>query len=353
MSNSISKPLLGNVLVPDSSPINSKPSSTALEDVIYKPHQSKFFSNTEMARSAQLPSLPTIRRELDPLSAPTGFTTSQTLLSISQSPDGVTTKNSRTLEDDNDRGPPRKRINRGELSSSPIVIESSPDSKISISSTPPAVANKYSSDSELPDPLDLFKSQTPPKPRVVRGPRLADQSTSVELTKLILINPKHDPARVTAAFTVCDGDVKAATLLMEDESWTHEVPQTPASSQSIFASQTPDSVSKRAAEKVKRKQSMIYAKRSELAAAQETIVPAKHEAVISIDSPIISKPFKRKGAKNVVASSASENEYSDNDDEDFSSQLQGQAYFDQALKWLNECEPTAIVELAGGHLIVF
>lgn len=308
-----------------------------------------------LAGTAQLPSLPRVRREFDPLSAPTGFTRAQSLSSASLSPDNVPipiTKVRRVLEEeDNDRAP-RKRINRGESSASPIAIDSSPDYKMSSQGVPSTSlsVNNHSSDSELPDAIDLLHGQNPSKPRIIRGHRPEDKEVPVDLTKLILTHPMHDPARVTAAFTVCDGDVKAATLLMEDPTWMHESPQARAFSPYTSDLRSPGaSTSKRAAEKVKGKKSMIYAKRNELTTAQETITPVKHEAVVSVDSPMISKPFKWKVPKHVVASSESEGEHSESNGDESDSRVAGRTYYDEALRWLNECELTSLVELAGAR----
>ncbi|GJJ06223.1 hypothetical protein Clacol_000413 [Clathrus columnatus] len=354
INNNLSKPLLGNVLFPDSSPVRSNAIGSSSTETSYKPHQSQFFSNGDLAQTIELPSLPRLRREPDLLTAPTGFTRSQSSSSISLSSNNLSAKftgNPRLLEEeDDDRGPPRKKLNRGESSTNPISLESSPDLKPSSQRVPstPLSTNNHSSDSELPDPMDILKNQTSPEHRIIRGTRPEEKAIPVELTKLILTHPTHSPARVTTAFKLCDGDVKAAIMLMEDSSWTHEIPETPTRSPSTSMTQPlVGGTNKRAAEKEKGKKSMIYAKRNALTVTQEAVTPVKPEPIHSVVSPVISQPFKRKAVKHIVASSDSEAEHSNNGSDDSDSETADQIYFDQALKWLNECEPTPLVELAG------
>jgi SWI/SNF-related matrix-associated actin-dependent regulator of chromatin subfamily A containing DEAD/H box 1 len=313
-----------------------------------------------------LPSLPRIHHQIDPLSAPSGFRMSTQVPNVPEHrPSVISTLGKHLDDDEDDLGPPRKRINWGSSSLDPIAIESSPEIRRPFTSAanarPPPREDTSDSDS-LPNPADLLGHT---KSRLVRGRRPDVEQTetldSVELNTLVFTHPSHPRIRVIRAFKLCDGDSKAAGALIQDPTWNHE-------SSSDFAGSPPPSTSatpsgsgsgsnKRAAEREKGKKSMIYAKRQGLSAPQ-AIVPAK--VIVTpvqpppdiMMSPVDSKPSRRKTAKRRVDSSGSEAEYSDEPDSDsddgvFSQSREERYYQAEALKWLNECEPPALVELTG------
>lgn len=356
---------VGSILAPDSSPSSALPPVSSHLDVTYRPHQSHFFTSV-IPSGHQLPSLPRFRREPDPLSAPSGFTRSTQFAKVSDPRPLVTSKLGKHLEDDDDDpGPPRKRINRGNSSANPISIEGFPNIKepfsTAVNNHPP---HADSSDSDnMPNPTDLLFGPT--KSRLVRGrrPDMAQTDTvdSVELNTLVFTHPSHPRARVIRAFRLCDGDVKAATALIQDPTWNHDFPSGLAVTSPSSASATP-SVSgsggnKRAAEREKGKKSMIYAKRQGLSVSQVVVSP--NEPPQSLFDPALSplapKPSRRKASKRRIDSSGSEAEYSDGHDSDsnegvFSQNREDQYYQAEALKWLNECESGALVELTGENI---
>jgi SWI/SNF-related matrix-associated actin-dependent regulator 1 of chromatin subfamily A len=266
------------------------------------------------------------------------------------------------IEDNDEEGPPRKRINTGFSSANSITVESSPETKMSFKSPSHAAARLASPDSDVPDAVELL-SNSSLKTRIVRGRRpdsepMTGVPDSVELTTLILTNPHHSRARVICAFKLCEGDPKAANALIQDLSWNHDTPGT-SNTGSPSASVTPtinDSVSKRAAEKEKGKKSMIYAKRQGAGVSTSQLPALARQPVqasqLVLESPVAPKPAKRKAAKRIINSSGSEADYSDGQDSDnndggFTQSREDQYYYDEALKWLNECEPNGLVELAG------
>ncbi|KAF8586671.1 hypothetical protein K439DRAFT_1554340 [Ramaria rubella] len=97
---------------------------------------------------------------------------------------------------------------------------------------------------------------------------------------------------------------------------------------------------------------MIYAKRGGQTASQ-AIIPSKEVVKPSVDlleSPLAPKPPKHKVARQRIYSSGSEAEYSDGNDSNdgvFTQNREDQYYENEALKWLNDCEPGGLVELAG------
>ncbi|KAF8521260.1 SNF2 family N-terminal domain-containing protein [Hysterangium stoloniferum] len=328
-------------------------------DLKYKPHQSRFFVSNPPPEH-HLPSLPRIRREADPLSVPSGFIQSNTASTSSGSHLQRPPMISRPFSgDDDEEGPPRKRINHGASPMNPITIESSPEMKMSSKSLGHFAARPDSPDSDMPDAVDLL-ANSPPNARIVRGPRPdSDPATgtldSVELTTLILTNPHHSRARVISAFKLCEGDPKAANTLIQDSSWHHDTPTTPIprTPSKALTSTISGSTSKRAAEKEKGKKSMIYAKRQGTAVSTSQLpIPAKQPIQPVFESPMAPRPAKKKIVKRIVDSSGSEAEYSDGrgsdgDDRGFTQTREDQYYYDEALKWLNECEPNGLVELAG------
>ncbi|KIJ49366.1 hypothetical protein M422DRAFT_246455 [Sphaerobolus stellatus SS14] len=343
--------------VPSSSvsPAPSRPGMT------YKPHQSHYFTSTPSPAQI-LPSLPRVQRGYDASTVPTTF---QRSASSSTNPmSGVTTsdatlKRREDYEQDREQGPPRKRVNRGVAPANPIHIDSSPEAT-KFSSTaqkrPPPAGD--SSDSDMPDATDLIA----PKPtRIIRGRRETDApkppGQSVELKMFIMTNPQYDPTRVARAFQLCDGDEKNALGLIKDSTWSHATPSTSTSTPSRSRPETPSvsgSASKRATEKEKGKKSMIYAHRQGILSQQSTpakpLIPRK-EIITILDSPVAPKPAKRRNTKQVIASSGSEVEYSSDEeggkDGAFTQTREDQYYYDEALKWLNECEAQELVELAG------
>jgi hypothetical protein len=363
-SNAARNHPIGTILAPDSSPVAAMPPTSIGSDLTYKPHQSHFFS-TGAPPGYQPPPLMKPHREVDPLSAPSGF---QTLLSSVASSSGPSTNTSFTRpaedDDDDDPGPPRKRINRGGSSYNHIAIESSPEPKKPLARATMSLPRDDSSDSDgMPDPISLLPSR--PKSRVIRGRRpdaeKAETTESVELNRFIMTNPSYSRARIIAAFNVCDGDVKAATGLVFDPSWQPgESPSASAASPPPSSSVTPSASgsgsNQRAVEKEKGKKSMIYAKRQGLAASQVNVSPREPvEPVFDpVSSPLAPKPVKRKATRAIVASSGSEAEYSEDDGYDsdvkggvFTQNREDEYYQGEAVKWFNDCGTEALVELAG------
>jgi SWI/SNF-related matrix-associated actin-dependent regulator of chromatin subfamily A containing DEAD/H box 1 len=269
-------------------------------------------------------------------------------------------------DDDDDPGPPRKRINRGSSSINPIAIDSSPEIKRPFTSAANARPRDDLSDSDsLSNPGHLVSGEN--KSRLIRGrrPDVEQKATvdSVELNTLVFTHPSHPRARVISAFKLCDGDVKAATALIQDSTWQHESPSavTPPPSNSATPSVSGSGDNKRAVDREKGKKSMIYAKRQGLVTSQANVSPKEpvQRVVETMMSPLAPKASKRKAIKKQrIDSSGSDADYSDGNESDakegvFSQSREEQYYQAEALKWLNDCEAGALVELTGKFLPTF
>ena len=353
----------GIILAPDSSPSSSVP-PVSPPTMTFKPHQSHFFSS--VIPPGPLPSLPRLRPEHDPLSAPSGFIRSAQSSKIPDPRPSVSPNLGKHLDDDDDDpGPPRKRINRRGSSLNPIAIDSSPEVKrpfTSASNTHLPPRDDLSDSDSLPNAVHLLSGET--KSRIVKGrrPDIDEEKMSVELNTLVFTHPFDPKARVISAFNLCDGDVKAAATLIQDPTWQHEIPSSLAATPPPSTSTTPSingSGDRRAAEREKGKKSMIYAKRQGLVTSQVNGSPKEpmQRVVDSGLSPLAPKPPKRKATKKQrIDSSGSEAEYSEGTDTDtkdgvFSQNREDQYYEVEALKWLNECEAGALVELTGDFLM--
>lgn len=341
-------------MVDDSRPPSAASSDLSHVERTYKPHQSQYFTSTPSSLLPQLPSLPRVLHNPDPLSSRSGFTRSHPL---SVPPFGgsaaTLTPQKRREDDEENEGPPRKRINRGLVVTSPITIDSSPDTKASTLARLQPLGRAESSDSDLPNVDDLLK--TPPPTRIKRGTRPEEKpksyESSIELNMFIMTLPEHDPLRVSTAYRLTDGDTKAALTLIKDASWNHRTPSTSISTPSRSRPETPSTTEsitgRRAVEKEKGRKSAIYANRHAMLMTK-AISPSMEPISIIADSPVAPKPAKRKAVKQVVASSGSEDEYSSDDDRGiFTQTREDQYYYDEALKWLNGCEASELVEVAG------
>ena len=159
--------------------------------------------------------------------------------------------------------------------------------------------------------------------------------------------PQYAPDRIHTAWVQANGDVKRATALLGDPTWS----PSNKSQQPIGRVQSLDEESRarRAAAKEKGKKSMIYANRSNLENNTLTVstppTPKRPLEIspLSPETPII-KPQRKRLKKMVVESDSEEGEESDNDARRNRSGTSDEM---RALNYLNTSGPEALQELTG------
>ena len=158
--------------------------------------------------------------------------------------------------------------------------------------------------------------------------------------------PQYAPDRIHAAWVQANGDVKRATALLGDPTWS---PTSPSNkSQGRVQSLDEESRARRAAAKEKGKKSMIYANRSHLEnniLTVSTPTPKRPLEIspLSPETPII-KPQRKRLKKMVVESDSEEGEESDNDARRNRSGTSDEM---RALNYLNTSGSEALQELTG------
>lgn len=269
-----------------------------------------------------------------------------------------------------EEGPPRKRLNRGP-SQEPVSVSDSPGSpeiqrpgpkRRLISSNIDAVST--SSDESLPDASKVFAG--PSKARIVRdqGPSTPypPASNNVDNNKFIrfkLTMPGEDPKKVEAAWRQANGDVKKATELMSDRSWSPKprpVVAAPKPAEITGRVKEIDEATKaqRAAAKEKGKKSLIYANRPALPPRAVTPPPPSKPTVdLTASSPIVAPRLAKRNRKMVV-DSESEPDFTDSEDEG-KAQKRGRIDADEnrALDYFNTTGSEALQQLTGMSLNVF
>jgi len=359
-------PPLGNVLVPNSSPI-------APEDVEPKPYRpysappardvSSSSSSTYTNGWAQsAPSFP-----FDPLSASSGF--------VSRGGSSHATLRRQYSKEDlgnHEEGPPRKRINRGSSRDAFVVPESPPSSDIHRvgqkrhATSMSMDTTSQSSDDSLPSPSQILAG--PSKPRLTKSrpspardlPSTSDLSLDKAFQVFQFENPEHDYQRKKAAWTRANGDKNIATSFLSDSSWQPVPSSSPASGakDSIGRVKELEDASKaqRASVKEKGKKSLIYANRTALEAkSPSTPPPAKPmldltsptPAPASPSTPLIRQP-PRKRIKKLVIDSDSDSAFNgESEDEENKSEPLPSTFESRALDYINSSNADALQELTG------
>lgn len=275
-----------------------------------------------------------------------------------------------------DGEPPRKRINRGQSpSGDPRDLFNSPDSpevQRPGQRRRPIIPAPSSSMSSSDDVLPVFAG--PSKPRIVRGDRAssaASDSPMVEkpakdpqLTCFIMIQPDHSPWRVECAWEQCNGDAKAATILLGDPTFQ---PVNPNQSRPAVAVKTApsrkdtgrvkevDEATKAERLRVKEmgKKSMIYAGHAPklpvtTPPVSKVIADVSKQPPLSPTSPDIMKPRGR-ALKRKVVESDSEPDWEDSGDDSNHSKEDGEdANEIKALEYFNSAIAEELQELTGG-----
>lgn len=354
----------GNILVPNSSPPTS--------DSPNRGHQGLFTNDN----SDTIPGLvhsdnawrSLTSSTVDLLSQSSGFTASSAPLDASSTrslgSNGWTPSASSTEQSSREGEPPRKRLNRGQSPPDPRDLFNSPDSpeiqrpgqrrRLIHDGT---ITSMSSDESMSEATRDMAGSS---KPRIIRGHR--DEPPTQEhpspekptkdplLTRFIITQPGHDPWRVQCAWEQCNGDAKAATLLLDDASFQPTRPSAPKPVATVKPVQhrgdigrvkEVDEATKAERQRVREmgKKSMIYAPHKLQPMTPPVSKVISNTTVASPISPIspeIVKP-RTKLLKRKVVESDSEPDWSDDDsnhsqqhDDDDANELKALEYFNSA-----------------------
>ena len=355
---------LGNVLVPNSSPIS--PHETF--EISKRPYSHQFGHDVASASSSPFTNgwaQPRINLTLDPLTAPSGF--------ISHGGQAHASLRRQWNGDDQyvqEEGPPRKKINLRTSKDAFITPESPPSPDVQRIGQRRRIttigidATSLSSDDSVQEPSRMLAG--PSKPRLSKHrPSPSPDSHAISETPqdqrfigFKMTMPTESVARVQAAWSQAGGDVKKATELLSDRSWS-PYPVVPAKVEKEIIGRVKEIdeafKAQRAALKEKGKKSMIYANRPVLE-AKILSTPSAQKSVIDLTAPTPVSPFtpaikvpERKRAKKLVIDSDSEPEFEDDSDDDRNrkrSRLEN-TYENRAMEYLNSSASEALQELTG------
>ncbi|KIM40085.1 hypothetical protein M413DRAFT_28618 [Hebeloma cylindrosporum] len=358
---------LGNVLVPDSSPISfNDPSSTP-----YKPYghlrttgvpsSSSSISTNGWGQSK--PGFP-----IDPLSEPSGF--------VSNTGTSNASLRRQWTADErfgHEEGPPRKKINRGTSRNAFVVPDSPPSPDIQrVGQRRPNQhigLDDVSMSSEesviLPGRTMAGSSKsrlTKTRPSPSLDSSLSETPTDREFITFSMTYPTESRAQIQAAWNEAGGDVKRAAAFLADSTWSPALPATAAiEKEALGRVREFEEASRahRAAVKEKGKKSLIYANRPILETKLPT-TPLSTKPVIDLTTPSSAAPLspltpaikvpQRKRAKKLVIQSDDESDFVDSADDDRDAErghLEEATYEMRALEYLN-CSPLeALQELTG------
>lgn len=356
---------LGNVLIPNSSPLSSH-ETFGTPKRLYT-HQ--FGHDVASASSSNFTNgwaQPRINLTLDPLTAPSGF--------ISHGGPTHASLRRQWKGDDQyvqEEGPPRKKINRRTSDDAFITPESPPSPGVQRAgqrrqiTTAGIDAMSMSSDDSLQEPSRILAG--PSKPRLTKyrpspSPDLHAVLETPQDQRFIgfkMTMPTESAARVQAAWNQAGGDVKRATELLSDRSWTPYPVAAKVEKETFGRVKEIDEAfkSQRAALKEKGKRSMIYANRPVLEAkppstplAQKTVIDLTAPSPVSPFTPAMKVP-QRKRAKKLVIDSDSEPDFEDDtcsdDDRDRKRGRLENTYENRAMEYLNSSASEALQELTG------
>ncbi|KAF4620842.1 hypothetical protein D9613_000722 [Agrocybe pediades] len=361
-------PPLGNVLVPNSSPITPE----VPESRPYRPYSAPLVPGTSSSSSSSYNNGWAHNAQsfgFDPLTASTGFTSR----SVSSH---ATLRRQHDNEEqvNHEEGPPRKRINRGSSRDAFAVPPSPPASEASRKAqnrhapTMSMDAASQSSDDSLLEPSSILAG--PSKPRLVKStpdpvresPTTLDPQSDKAFQVFQMENPMYDLHRKKAAWVTANGDKNKAMSLLNDFSWqpTPSLSPVSASKESVGRVKELEDASKaqRASVKEKGKKSLIYAHRTVLETKLPS-TPTPTKSLVNLDSPISAIPASpstpiirqppRKRAKKLVIDSDSESAFDGESDqeEEIKEKSLISAIELRALDYINSSEADALQELTG------
>ncbi|KAE9411430.1 hypothetical protein BT96DRAFT_12158 [Gymnopus androsaceus JB14] len=170
--------------------------------------------------------------------------------------------------------------------------------------------------------------------------------------------PGMDQTRVRAAWLQGKHDVAAATRLVADIKWNPPPPPllqpslsfSPKLSTEVGRVDGLDEAHKAhlAALKEKSKKSSIYAKRPAPTKLAPPATPVRHSSIdLTVDSPVISQPVRRKRNKNLILDSDPEETEESDDERAHKRSRQDSSYESRALTFFNTQTSAALQELTG------
>ena len=357
---------LGNVLIPNSSPLSPHETSE-MPKRLYSRQFSHDVATSSSSNFTNGWAQPRINLTLDPLTAPSGF--------ISHGGPAHASLRRQWNGDDQyvqEEGPPRKKVNRRTSDDAFITPESPPSPGVQraghrrqITSTG-FDATSMSSDDSLQEPSRMLAG--PSKPRLTKHrPSPSPDSHAVSETpqdqrfiSFKMTMPTESAARIQAAWNQAGGDVKRATELLSDRTWS-PYPIVPAKVEKETFGRVKEIEeafkSQRAALKEKGKRSMIYANRPVLEAKPPS-TPLTQKSVIDLTAPSPASPFtpankvpQRKRVKKLVIDSDSEPDFEgdscSDDDRDRKRGRLENTYENRAMEYLNSSASEALQELTG------
>ncbi|KAF9529360.1 SNF2 family N-terminal domain-containing protein [Crepidotus variabilis] len=368
-----SPPPLGNVLVPNSSPIpQDHPYGSN-----YRPHNPLAGHNVAPSSSFSFGGgwgQSRLGAGFDPLSAPSGFITHGASSNASQR-----RRTNGDVDSEHHDGPPRKKINRGPSNDVFVVPESPPSPEIhrpgqrrQVSAIGLDAMSLSSDESMQGSPGNL---SGPSKSRLTKDrPMPSSDSNSVaesppdrQFLSFKMTHPTESFPRIQAAWKQAAGDEKKATAFLLDSAWSPAptAPTTPATPKEVSSRvKEIDEATKaqRAAEREKGKKSMIYANRIVLDTqilVPSTPSPSKasmsHTSPpsMTLDSPLTPalKAPSRKRAKKLVIDSDDEGDAHESDEEVEVIEVKRERLENinerRALDYLNTSNADALQELTG------
>lgn len=362
-----STPTLGNVLIPNSSPLSPQ-ETFGMPQHPYSHHYGQDVASTSSSTFANGWAQPRVNLTLDPLTAPSGF--------ISHGGPAHASLRRQWNGDDQyvqEEGPPRKKVNRRTSEDAFITPESPPSPDIQRAGQRRRIptigidATSMSSDDSLQEPSLILAG--PSKPRLTKyrpspspdSHAISEASQDQRFIRFKMTMPTESVARVQAAWNQAGGDVKKATELLSDNSWS-PYPAVPAKVEKEVLGRVKEIddafKAQRAVLKEKGKKSMIYANRPVLEAKIPS-TPLTQKSVIDLTAPSPASPFtpaikvpQRKRAKKLLIDSDSEPDFEDDSDDD-RDRKRGRlenTYENRAMEYLNSSASEALQELTGEFL---
>ena len=328
---------------------------------------------------------------IDPLSAPSGFTTAP------RAPDALFLRPWQTngnavgapsnVQHREEGEPPRKRLNRGDLSTDPIDLFSVPDSPEvqRLGQRRRTNTNSWMSSDESLSEIDKNDAGAgPSRPRIIRG-QPSEAGTSVPATPSsvstepatdsetqfkrfrILNQFEHTEARLRHAWQTAKGDEREATKLLQDPSFQVPAPvavakpKPPRPTVETGKVKEVEEASKAERARVKEmgKKSAIYANFAlktstpppSKANGERSIPPHTPATPVTPASPEVVRP-RVKRLKRKIVDSDSELELSDDSEEEKRISKREETSEENALGYFNTASAEALQELTGTCLFV-
>ncbi|KAJ3840098.1 SNF2 family N-terminal domain-containing protein [Lentinula raphanica] len=343
------------ILVPSSSPLRSPANNNTFQSQPRPRWPDVAFRNGGAHTGPW--TIPQLAPAYDPLTASSGFASQNNAHKASD-----TRQFSRA---DNDDIRPRKR---------PFLHDLPPKSTLAQSPESPGIQRPGQRRRMLADAGSTSSDESTPesssRPRLVRGRPAdsaeapppstpADPFADSQFIRFNMTMPGYSSNRVKAAWLQAKQDVRLATKLVTDESWVPNPP--PHSSPPVASRSSTESHGKvegveeahrarLAALKEKSKKSSIYANRPNAAKPASAATPVvKHPPIdLTVESPTIAQPLRRKRNKNMIVDSDSDEELNESEDDRSHKRSRQESNHElRVLQFFNTQSAEALQELTG------